>query len=127
MKAGKFINFFRGRAVFNSLYKKSWILTIFFFVVVLGFSIQVWRDCVLNPELSKEDVSEISKDKENYEKKISKIEEITEKIKERQKIFRNKEVEIRASRDFFKKDQIRESESKEADNSSEKSNLEVVQ
>jgi hypothetical protein len=93
-------------------YKKSWILTIIFFTAVLGFSVQVWWDCVLNPELSQKEKTLLNKESSSYEKNISKIKEAVKKIRERKEILKKKEINLKVERNFFKDDQIkREKES----------------
>lgn len=83
------------------LRKKTWFFTIVFFFILLGFSLQVWWNCILHPTPSEQSVLDIEKEQKEFETKKIKVEQVIEKIKERNLKFQTA-VEHQIDRKIFK-------------------------
>ncbi|MDZ7612121.1 MAG: hypothetical protein U5L10_05135 [Candidatus Moranbacteria bacterium] len=105
MKINDFSAFIRLNKILRFLRKKGWLFTILFFLIILGFSVQTWRDCILNPEPSQEVINEVSQSKRSYEEKIKRIERVNDKIEALNSRFQNP-PEIDDSRSYFKPEKI---------------------
>lgn len=84
-----------------SLSKKTWIFTVLFFVIIFGFSLWVWWDCILNPLPSEEVILETNKEKQQFEIKRNKIDQVIQKIQERRTRF-EQAVDHQLNRKIFK-------------------------
>jgi len=80
---------------------KSWIITIFIFLVVLFGGVVIWEDCVLNPQPSETALKNIENTEKAYQDKISEIKKGNEKLEEQIDTFNRSEIDLE-DREYFK-------------------------
>ena len=103
-----------------SIQRRSWIITIIIFLVVLVFAIVVWNDCILNPKVSETTLKNILATEKEYQSRMETIKRNHNERSEQIYRFNNLQDNLEKDKNYF--EPLPKQEQPEVDQNSDSEN-----
>ncbi len=82
--------------------EKSWVITVFIFLIVLVSAVIIWNDCILAPRSSESALLNIENTEKDYQRKMKEIKKNNQELEKKIERFNNPISNLKEGRKYFK-------------------------